>query len=222
MVFIKLDKNNNILGCYTPRIHETLFDEKDGKKIPKFDKYIEVEEEEYKKLLLEQSEKNGEFLVKEGKLIVYVKKPCTKTFLNKSYDYNKETWVEKASKEAVKNEYLSKIDKLKVEIQSIGMSFNYNGVNYKQKCRSSDISSMRDKIDAMKLASKKSCIWYFNDIPVELSLDDMVRLFTQAVEFQDYIFSTENKLKNKNPNLDININDYIDEINNTSIIKCFK
>lgn len=198
--YAKID-NGVFDGFYRPDIQETMF-EMDGENVKPLFEYVELTQEEYDTLFENlYNTEDGMFVYEEGKLIVKQRVTPRETLLE-LYD--------------------NRIGDMKDVIREQGMKVDVEGISYRQRVRKTDISDMHNKIQTLTLKGSDSCIWYFQDTPVTITKDKLVQILCDADTFVDNLFSVEEKLKKKDPNLKLKLSEFMDEVDALSLIKCYR
>ena len=162
---------------------------------------------------------DGEY-IDQGQIIDI---PCPEGFLKSKWDIVTHTWSEGATDEELKEFYFNLINKYKAEILEVGFDFN----KHQQKCREKDLTLLGNAIAANEDAVTFSVVpvthWSFNDNDVvEMSLNELKRLRIAGATFVQAIFKIEAILKSSKPNILFTKEEFIQKIDETSIVKCFK
>ncbi len=177
---------------------------------------LSYNEKEYKGSIITLEQ--GQYIDKNE--LVTIPKP---TGFKIEWNFESNIWEEKASKEEIKEEYFNRINKFKSEILQVGFDFN----GHQQKCREKDLALLGNAIaaneDAQPFATVPVTHWSFNDGDVvEMSLDELKKLRVNGATFVQAIFTVEAICKHKEPNMLFTKENFIEEINKISEIKCFE
>lgn len=162
---------------------------------------------------------DGEY-IEQNQIIVV---PATEGLLKKIWNKETHTWREGATDEELKEFYFNLINKYKAEILEVGFDFN----KHQQKCREKDLTLLGNAIAANEDAVTFSVVpvthWSFNDNDVvEMSLNELKKLRIAGATFVQAIFKIEAILKSSKPNILFTKEEFIQKIDENSIVKCFK